>query len=162
MEGERDMDLTIDLNGSPLARTVRPNETLLDLLRDQAGLHGAVEACGVGVCGSCTVLVDDRAVSSCLMLAANLDGAAIRTVEGLATDRGLDPIQEAFLRFQAFQCGYCTSGMIMMVKALLLESPSPSEDEIRDYLGGNICRCGTYEEVVKVVVSLRGPEQPAP
>jgi aerobic-type carbon monoxide dehydrogenase small subunit (CoxS/CutS family) len=134
--------------------TVEPNQTLLDLLRNELHLHGSVEGCGVGVCGSCTVLVDGRPVSSCLTLATNVEGRHVRTIEGMAVDGTLHRIQQAFLDTQAFQCGFCTPGMIMAVAGLLEEHPSPSEDEARDYLSGNLCRCGTYVEVLAAVRSL--------
>jgi len=107
------------INGREVEASVRPNQTLLDWLRDNLHLRGSREGCGVGVCGSCTVLVDGKPVSSCLMLATNAEGKRIQTIEGLAEGGELDPVQQAFLDHQAFQCGYCTSGMIMAVKALL-------------------------------------------
>jgi aerobic-type carbon monoxide dehydrogenase small subunit (CoxS/CutS family) len=142
------------VNGRELDAAVKPNQTLLEWLRDDLQLRGSKEGCGVGVCGSCTVLVDGRAVSSCLMLASNAEGKDVRTIEGLAQGDELDPVQRAFLEQQAFQCGYCTSGMIMATKALLSNSPQPTEDEVRDYLSGNICRCGTYKEVLAAIKSL--------
>src|SRR5580765_495790 len=111
--------ISTTINGTQQELTVRPNETLLECLRDDLSLRGSREGCGVGVCGSCTVLVDGRPVSSCLMLATNADGKEIQTIEGLAKGDELDPVQQAFLDEQAFQCGYCTSGMIMAAKALL-------------------------------------------
>ena len=133
---------------------VRPNQTLLECLRDDLLLKGSVEGCGVGVCGSCTVLVDGRPVSSCLMLATNAENRKILTIEGLASDGELDPVQQAFLKHQAFQCGYCTPGMIMAVKGLLANHPHPTEEQTRDYLSGNLCRCGTYSEVLAAVKEL--------
>jgi carbon-monoxide dehydrogenase small subunit len=134
--------------------TVRPNQTLLEFLRDDLALKGSVEGCGVGVCGSCTVLVDDRPVSSCLMLATNAESKKVTTIEGLSRNGELDPVQKAFLKHQAFQCGYCTPGVIMAVKGLLVSNPHPSEEQARDYLSGNLCRCGTYVEVLAVVKEL--------
>jgi aerobic carbon-monoxide dehydrogenase small subunit len=142
------------INGRELEATVKPNQTLLDFLRDDLSLRGSVEGCGVGVCGSCTVLVEGRPVSSCLMLATNIEGKEVTTIEGLAVGDELDPVQQAFLEYQAFQCGYCTPGMIMATKALLSSNPRPTEEEVRDYLSGNICRCGTYAEVLAAVKSL--------
>ena len=130
---------------------VAPNHTLLDALRDDLGLRGAVEGCGVGVCGSCTVLVDDTPVSSCLMLATNAEGRRVTTIEGLGRDGELSRVQQAFLDRQAFQCGFCTPGMIMAVEGLLREHADPGEAEIRDYLSGNLCRCGTYSAVIEAV-----------
>ena len=142
------------INGRELQAAVKPNQTLLEFLRDDLRLRGAVEGCGVGVCGSCTVLVNDRPVSSCLMLATNIEGKQVTTIEALAVGDELDPVQQAFLEHQAFQCGYCTPGMIMATKALLSSNPRPTEDDIRDYLSGNLCRCGTYEEVLAAIKSL--------
>ncbi|HEY7553525.1 MAG TPA: (2Fe-2S)-binding protein [Candidatus Binatia bacterium] len=142
------------VNGREMDVAVKPNQTLLDWLRDDLRLRGSREGCGVGVCGSCTVLVDGRAVSACLMLASNVEGKDVTTIEGLAQGEELDPVQRAFLEHQAFQCGYCTSGMIMAAKALLSSNPQPTEAEVRDYLSGNICRCGTYQEVLAAIKSL--------
>ena len=142
------------LNGREMEATVKPNQTLLEWMRDDLRLRGSVEGCGVGVCGSCTVLVDSRPVSSCLMLATNIEGKEVTTIEGLAPGDELDPVQQAFLDNQAFQCGYCTPGMIMATKGLLNSNPQPTEEEVRDYLSGNICRCGTYSEVLAAVKSL--------
>lgn len=142
------------VNGREIIALVKPNQTLLEWLRDDLRLRGSREGCGVGVCGSCTVLVDGRPVSSCLMLATNAEGKDIRTIEGVANGDELDPVQQAFLDQQAFQCGYCTGGMIMATKALLRSNPTPTEAEVRDYLSGNICRCGTYQEVMAAIKSL--------
>lgn len=142
------------INGRARELDVACNQTLLDLLRDDLKLKGSVEGCGVGVCGSCTVLVDDKPVSSCLMLASNVEGKQITTIEGLSHSDDLDPVQQAFLKHQAFQCGYCTSGMIMAVKGLLAAHPSPTEEQTREYLSGNLCRCGTYKEVLAAVEGL--------
>lgn len=148
------IDIRTTVNGRELEASVKPNQTLLEFLREDLRLKGSVEGCGVGVCGSCTVLVEGRPVSSCLVLATNVERKQVTTIEGLAVGDALDPVQEAFLRNQAFQCGYCTPGMIMATKALLSSNPCPAEEEIRDYLSGNICRCGTYAEVLASVKSL--------
>jgi aerobic carbon-monoxide dehydrogenase small subunit len=148
------IDLRTVVNGREMESTVRSNQTLLDWLRDDLHLRGTVEGCGVGVCGSCTVLIDGRPVSSCLVLATNIEGRQVTTIEGLGEGDELDPVQHAFLEKQAFQCGYCTPGMIMATKALLSNNPHPTEEEVRDYLSGNICRCGTYAEVLAAVKSL--------
>ncbi|HYT55224.1 MAG TPA: (2Fe-2S)-binding protein [Verrucomicrobiae bacterium] len=148
------LTISTTINGSPQDLTVRPNQTLLECLRDDLSLKGSVEGCGVGVCGSCTVLVDGRPVSSCLMLATNAAGKAVTTIEGLSQSGELDPVQKAFLKHQAFQCGYCTPGMIMAVKGLLANHPHPTEAQTRDYLSGNLCRCGTYAEVMAAVKEL--------
>lgn len=142
------------INGQREEVTVNPNQTLLELLRDELKLKGAVEGCSVGVCGSCTVLIDGKPVSSCLTLASNIEGKSVVTIEGLSQTGELDPVQQAFLKHQAFQCGFCTTGMIMAVKGLLNAHPQPSEEQARDYLSGNLCRCGTYKEVLAAVKEL--------
>jgi aerobic carbon-monoxide dehydrogenase small subunit len=148
------IEISTVINGRQTEAAVKPNQTLLEWLRDDLHLRGSVEGCGVGVCGSCTVLVDGRPVSSCLMLATNVEGKQVMTIEGLGMGDELDPVQQAFLDHQAFQCGYCTPGMIMATKALLSSNPKPTETEIRDYLSGNLCRCGTYKEVLAAIKSL--------
>ena len=143
-----------NINGREREMVVKSNQTLLDCLRDDLKLKGTVEGCSVGVCGSCTVLMDGKPVSSCLVLASNIEGKEIMTIEGLSRGGDLDPVQQAFLDQQAFQCGFCTPGMIMATKGLLNEKPKPSEAEVRDYLSGNICRCGTYVEVMAAIKQL--------
>jgi len=150
------INISTILNDRLIEASVYPNQTLLEFLREDLSLKGSVEGCGVGVCGSCTVLVNDRPVSSCLMLTANAAGKRIITIEGLSHNGELDPVQQAFLKHQAFQCGYCTPGMIMAVKGLLLNNPHPTEPQARDYLSGNLCRCGTYAEVLAAVKDLAG------
>ena len=152
--------ITTTVNGRSREVAVKPNQTLLEVLRDDLELRGSVEGCGVGVCGSCTVLVDGRPVSSCLTLATNAEAHEVTTIEGLAGGDGqLNRVQQAFLDHQAFQCGYCTPGMIMAVEGLLRDLEDPTEDDIRDYLSGNLCRCGTYSAVIaavqQVVAQLR-------
>jgi len=139
------------LNGAAVEALVMPHISLVEMLRERFELFGARESCGQGLCGCCTVLVDGRAVSSCLTLAAFVDGTEIVTVEHLAADGRLDPVQEAFIEAGAFQCGFCTPGFILMTKQLLDEVPDPSEDEIRHYLSGNLCRCGAYPEIIAAV-----------
>jgi carbon-monoxide dehydrogenase small subunit len=139
------------LNGAAVEALVTPHISLIELLRERFDLFGARESCGQGLCGCCTVLVDGRAVSSCLYLAVFADGAEIITVEHLAADGRLDPVQEAFIEAGAFQCGFCTPGFILMTKQLLDETPDPSEGEIRHYLSGNLCRCGAYPEIIAAV-----------
>jgi carbon-monoxide dehydrogenase small subunit len=146
--------ISTTINGQLREITVRPNQTLLEFLRDDLSLKGSVEGCGVGVCGSCTVLIDGRPVSSCLMLASNAEGKTVTTIEGLSQGGELDPVQQAFLKHQAFQCGYCTPGMIMAVKGLFASHRHPTEAEARDYLSGNLCRCGIYKEVLAAVQEL--------
>jgi aerobic carbon-monoxide dehydrogenase small subunit len=141
------------LNVNESRHDVEPGtRTLLEVLRDDLNLVGTKEGCGVGMCGACTVLVDGKPVSGCLILAEQVAGKEILTVEGLAKDGKLHPIQQAFIDERAFQCAYCTPGFMLSTFALLNENPSPSEDEIREYLSGNLCRCGTYQNILKAVV----------
>ena len=146
--------LSTTINGQKQEVQVDSNQTLLEFLRDDLKLKGTVEGCSVGVCGSCTALIDGKPVSSCLTLASNIEGRELTTVEGLAQNGQLDPVQQAFLKRQAFQCGFCTSGMIMAVKGLLNAYPHPTQEQARDYLSGNLCRCGTYKEVLAAVQEL--------
>ncbi len=148
------LSIATTINGQWLELQVNSNQTLLELLRDDLKLKGTVEGCSVGVCGSCTVLLDGKPVSSCLTLASNVENKPVTTIEGLAPNGELDPVQQAFLKHQAFQCGFCTTGMIMAVKGLLNAHPQPSEKQARDYLSGNLCRCGTYKEVLAAVKEL--------
>ena len=146
--------ISTTINSQQRTVEVRPNQSLLEFLRDDLKLKGAVEGCSVGVCGSCTVLIDSKPVSSCLTLATNIEDKEVLTIEGLSPDGNLDPVQQAFLKHQAFQCGFCTTGMIMAVKGLLNAHPHPTEEQARDYLSGNLCRCGTYKEVLAAVAEL--------
>jgi len=136
------------LNGERVEAQVAPHETLVEVLREEFGLYGARESCGQGLCGCCTVLVDGVAVSGCLYLATLAEGAQIETVERSAT---LDEVQEAFIERAAFQCGFCTPGFVLMTRQLLAENPDPSEDDIRHYLSGNLCRCAAYPEIIEAV-----------
>jgi carbon-monoxide dehydrogenase small subunit len=144
-------EIRFTLNGTAVAVTVATHESLVDVLRDRFDLYGARESCGQGLCGCCTVVVDGKAVSSCLYLAVFADGAEVLTVEGLARDGRLDPVQEAFIEAGAFQCGFCTPGFVLMTKLLLDANPAPDDDEIRHFLSGNLCRCGTYPQIVEAV-----------
>jgi aerobic carbon-monoxide dehydrogenase small subunit len=139
------------LNGLAVEATIAPRLSLVEVLHEEFDLFGARESCAQGLCGCCTVLVDGDAVSSCLYLAAFVDGAEVVTVEHLAKDGELDPVQVAFIEAGAFQCGFCTPGFVMMTKQLLDEHPEPSDDEIRHYLSGNLCRCGAYPEIIQAV-----------
>jgi aerobic-type carbon monoxide dehydrogenase small subunit (CoxS/CutS family) len=141
------MKVAIQLNGNAAELECEPDEMLLEVLRREG--FGSVRAtCGIGVCGACTVLVDGEPLSGCLTLVALLDGREVTTVEGLG---GADPVQRAFLDAHAFQCGWCTPGFVLTVKALLAENPDPSEAEITEALGGNLCRCGSYVKIVDAV-----------
>ncbi len=139
------------LNGRPVSARIAPHHNLVELLQDSFGLFGARESCGQGLCGCCTVLVNGVAVSGCLYLAAFVDGTDVVTVEHLASGDQLSPVQEAFIETGAFQCGFCTPGFVLMVHQLLDQNPEPTEDDIRHYLSGNLCRCGTYPEIIKAV-----------
>jgi xanthine dehydrogenase YagT iron-sulfur-binding subunit len=132
--------------------------TLLDALRDRLALTGTKKGCDQGACGACTVLVDGKRVLSCLTLAAQCEGRAVTTIEGLAQDRALHPVQEAFIRHDSFQCGYCTPGQIMSAVALLEEGRAGSDEEIREFMSGNLCRCGAYPNIVAAIrdVAERG------
>jgi len=143
--------INFTLNGRAVAAEIGSHQSLVEVLRDRFALYGARESCGQGLCGCCTVVVNGTAVSGCLYLAAQADGATVETVEGLERGGQLDPVQEAFLACGAFQCGFCTPGFVLMVKQLLAENPEPSEDDIRHYLSGNLCRCGAYPEIVEAV-----------
>ena len=160
MTGRYEVSLTV--NGEPLSTMVEPGEMLVDVLRRSRQLYGCRESCGQGLCGTCTVVLDGRAVSSCLMLARLADGGAVQTVEGLGTPGDLSDVQEAFVREGGFQCGFCTPGMVVMATQLLRENPDPSPEEIRHYLAGNICRCGAYPEIVRAVQSAAAQRRGAP
>ena len=139
------------LNGRAVEATIAPHLSLVELLREEFDLFGARESCAQGLCGCCTVLVNGDAVSSCLYLAAFADGAEVVTVEHLAKDGELDPVQEAFIEAGAFQCGFCTPGFVLMTKQLLDEHSEPTDEQIRHYLSGNLCRCGAYPEIIAAV-----------
>jgi aerobic-type carbon monoxide dehydrogenase small subunit (CoxS/CutS family) len=143
--------IALTINGTAQALTIDDADTLLEVLRDQCKLWSVRESCGVGACGSCTVLMDGRPVSSCLLLAARAADRQIMTLEGLGDGEHLHPIQSAFVEERALQCAYCTPGFVLSVKALLDEKPNPSDDEIRDYLAGNLCRCAGYAEILSAV-----------
>ena len=143
--------ITLTVNGQQRELTVNDADTLLDVLRDGLKLWSVREACGVGACGSCTVLLDGRPVSACFLLAVRQDGRSVETVEGLGAGDTLHPIQQAFLEHDAAQCGYCTPGFIMATKALLEEHRDPTDDQVRDYLSGNLCRCGGYPNIMRAV-----------
>ena len=139
------------VNGTPYEGTVDPRTTLVDFLRGQLGLVGTHVGCEHGVCGACTIIVDGQSARSCLMLAVQADGAKVLTVEGLAQDGELHPIQEAFLKEHGLQCGFCTPGFLMSVYDLLEHNADPSDDEIRDFLGGQLCRCTGYQSILGAV-----------
>jgi xanthine dehydrogenase YagT iron-sulfur-binding subunit len=156
----RSTDVAVTLCVNDGARRLRLDSrvTLLDALRDRLALTGTKKGCDQGACGACTVLFDGKRVLSCLTLAAQCEGRAITTIEGLAQDRALHPVQEAFIRHDSFQCGYCTPGQIMSAVALLEEGRAGSDEEIREFMSGNLCRCGAYPNIVAAIrdVAERG------
>ena len=141
-------EIRFKLNGEPVSAQVAPHETLVEVLQEAFGLYGARESCAQGLCGCCTVLVNGRAVSGCLYLAALAENAEVATVEA---NQDLDAVQQAFIEASAFQCGFCTPGFVLMARQLLDEMPDPSEEEIRHYLSGNLCRCAAYPEIIEAV-----------
>jgi len=147
------LSVTIDfiVNGREYSIDVEPDMRLIDILRNKLGFIGVKEGCGEGECGACTVIMDGEAVNSCLVMAVQARGKEIITIEGLEKNGELDPLQKAFMENGAVQCGYCTPGMIMSAKALLLKNPNPTEEEIREAIAGNICRCTGYNNIVKAV-----------
>jgi xanthine dehydrogenase YagT iron-sulfur-binding subunit len=149
IRGPGKVSIELNVNGGSYFIAVEPRRTLLDALRFDLNMTGTKKVCNMGECGACTVLMDGKAIYSCLVLAIECEGHEIRTIEGLAQGENLDPIQQAFIDEDAFQCGFCTSGQEMAVKALLDSNPSPSPDEIRRAVSGNICRCGAYPHIFK-------------
>ena len=139
------------INGEPVEFMCEPRESLLEILRDTLRLTGSKEGCNNGNCGACSVILDGRLVNSCCVLAIEIAGSAVTTIEGLATADGLHPVQEAFLEGAALQCGICTPGFIVATKALLDKNPNPTETEIRYWLAGNLCRCTGYDKIVRAV-----------
>jgi xanthine dehydrogenase YagT iron-sulfur-binding subunit len=148
--------LTLIVNGFERRLTILPWTSLLDALRDHLDLTGTKKGCDHGQCGACTVLVDGRRINSCLTLAVMKDGARITTIEGLATDGALHPLQQAFIDHDAFQCGYCTPGQICSAAGLIAEGRAKSADEIRELMSGNICRCGAYPNIVAAITQTLG------
>jgi aerobic carbon-monoxide dehydrogenase small subunit len=150
--------LAFTLNGSLVEVLVEPSDTLLDVLREKLGIMGTKRGCDSGDCGTCTVLINGEPMRSCLTLALTVAGQEVGTIEGLEKDGELAPLQKAFHEHGASQCGFCTSGMILTSKALLEKSPNPSRDEIVEYMSGNLCRCGTYVEVIEAIQSVASGE----
>jgi len=143
------------LNGEPHEIGVKPNDTLLEVLRDKIGFIGTKEGCGVGECGTCTVLMEGRPVLSCIILALDADGSRITTIEGLSTGEELDPLQKSFIQHGAVQCGFCTPGMILTAKELLDSMKHPSIDQIKDAISGNLCRCTGYTKIIEAIRAVR-------
>jgi xanthine dehydrogenase YagT iron-sulfur-binding subunit len=150
------IDLTLRVNGCIRRLRLDSRVTLLDALREDLGLTGTKKGCDQGACGACTVLLDHKRVLSCLVLAAQCDGRGITTIEGLAKGQELHPVQEAFIRHDGFQCGYCTPGQIMSAVALLDEGRARSDEEIREFMSGNLCRCGAYPNIVAAIREAAG------
>lgn len=150
------MKINVTVNGQAYERDVPGHRTLLHFLRQDLGLTGAKEGCGAGECGACTVLLDGHAVNACLVLAPEVDGRRVETVEGQAIDGKLSTIQDAFNRNHAVQCGFCTSGMVMSVQDLLVRQPKPSDDDIKEAIEGNFCRCTGYLQIIEAVRDASG------
>ena len=146
--------LHLIINGEGVEALIDPATTLQQFLHGTLGMTGTKEGCGAGLCGCCTVMVDGMVVKSCLVLALQVRGKSVETIEGLAQEEVLDPVQKAFIENGAIQCGYCSAGMIMSSKALLKENPHPSESQVRHALSGNLCRCTGYHKIVKAVLSV--------
>lgn len=145
------LHISTSINGEAVEFLCEPQETLLDVLRENLGMTGTKEGCATGDCGACSVLVDDRLVCSCLVLAAETGGSEVTTIEGIAGSEGLHPIQQKFLEHAALQCGICTPGFIVATKALLDKNPDPDEETIRYWLAGNLCRCTGYDKIIRAV-----------
>jgi aerobic carbon-monoxide dehydrogenase small subunit len=146
--------ISLKINGTERSVEVEPRTTLLEMVREQFNLTGAKLGCDIQVCGACTILLDGKPVSACSFLAVDADGHEVFTIEGLGQKNALHPLQEAFMEFGALQCGYCTSGFILTAKALLDEIPRPTDEQIRDYLAGNFCRCGCYQEIMQAIKNV--------
>ncbi|WP_206811866.1 (2Fe-2S)-binding protein [Paradesulfitobacterium ferrireducens] len=148
--------LRLTVNGHRIEKDVEESMRLLDVLREELFLTGTKEGCGIGECGACTVVLDGKAVNSCMVLALSADGGIVETVEGLGSRSKLHPVQEAFLDHHALQCGFCTPGMLMSAKALLDENSNPSEEEIKEAISGNLCRCTGYVQIVDAIKDAAG------
>lgn len=146
------------INGRDRSALVEPRTSLLDVIREDLGLTGAKEGCGKGECGACTVIMDGDAVPSCLVLAAGVEGKEITTIEGIADNGRLHPLQEAFVRYHASQCGFCSPGMILTAKAFLDRNPNPSEAQVRDVMMSNLCRCTGYEKIIEAIMAVANGE----
>jgi len=154
--------ITLNINGQPCEVMVYPNDTLLEVLREELDLTGSKESCGEGACGSCTVHMDGKPVRSCLTLALEAQGVKITTVEGLANEDKLSDLQQSFIDHGAVQCGFCTPGMLMSADALLKDNPRPDDKTVRKALSGNICRCTGYAKIVEAVVHAKNPQDHCP
>jgi carbon-monoxide dehydrogenase small subunit len=155
------LHVTTTINGEPMEFLCEPDNTMLDALRNDLGLTGSKEGCATGDCGACSIMLDGRLVCSCLMLAAEAEGHEITTIEGMARADRLHPLQQKFLEQAALQCGICTSGMLVASDALLKRNPNPSEEEVRFWLAGNLCRCTGYDKIVRAVLEVAAEMQEA-
>jgi len=154
MDYREELEIAVRVNGQPHRLSVDARLTLLDLLRERLLLTGTKKGCNFGECGACTVHLDGRRVNACMVLAAAVDGHEVTTIEGLATGDGLHPVQQAFIEYDAFQCGFCTPGQVMSAVSLLKEGHTGSEAEIREWMHGNVCRCSAYPQIVEAVQAL--------
>jgi carbon-monoxide dehydrogenase small subunit len=150
--------ITLRVNGAPVSVDVEDHWTLLDVLRDRLAFTGTKRGCGMGECGACTVILDGRAVTSCLVLARETDGCEVRTIEGEAAGDKLSDLQQAFIDNGAIQCGFCTSGMIMSARALLERNPAPDEEQVKVAIEGNLCRCTGYKPIIEAILDAAGRE----
>jgi len=144
--------VNVSVNNDQIEYLCNPEDTVLDVLRDNLRLTGTKEGCGTGDCGACSIILDDKLVCSCLVLAGEVDGSEISTIEGMASEGKLHPLQEKFLEHAALQCGICTPGILIAAKALLEKNPNPTESEVRYWLAGNLCRCTGYDKIIRAVM----------
>ena len=152
--------VTINVNGIDYTKVIKANVLLVNFLREELDLTGTKKGCELGDCGSCTILLNDKPVNSCLILAIEADGMNVTTIEGVASTSSIDILQEKFLEYGAIQCGYCSSGMILSSKALLTRNPKPTEQEVREGIAGNLCRCTGYINIIKAIMAASGQEVP--
>lgn len=150
--------VTINVNGIEYTKVVKANTLLVNFLREELDLTGTKKGCELGDCGSCTILLNDKPVNSCLILAIEVDGMKVTTIEGVASTSNMDVIQQKFLDYGAIQCGYCSAGMILSAKALLTRNPKPTEQEVREGISGNLCRCTGYINIIKAIMAASGQE----
>ena len=146
--------LNMKINGKMIQLDIKPYARLLDVIREDLGLTGTKEGCGIGECGACTVIVDGKNVNTCLILAASMEGCSITTIEGIMQNEELHPIQQAYINHNAMQCGFCTPGLVLSTKALLDENPNPTREEIKIGISGNLCRCTGYEQIIEAVLDV--------